>query len=99
MKEYEKIGKKTFRYDEKNAIVEYVSKATPEMYADDEEWFAKYGKPLWGIDDDGYIVLDSAGLSREHWKNRESRIEYLTEWTYEIEDEVAYLMEEFVEVG
>lgn len=94
--EYQKIGKRMFRYDDARCVVQYVDKATPDMYEDDREWMEKYGKPLWGIDGDGYIVLDSVGLSREHWNDKDSRIEYLTEWTWEIADEVSYLADEFV---
>ena len=94
---YQKVGKKMFRYDEKRSIVEYVDKATPDMYEDDKEWMEKHGHPLWGIDSDGYIVLDSAGLSREHWNDKEARIEYLTEWSWEISEEVDYLVKEYVE--
>ena len=94
--EYQKIGKRMFRYDDARCVVQYVEKATPDMYEDDKEWMGKYGKVLWGIDSDGYIVLDSVGLSREHWDDKESRIEYLTEWTWEIADEVNYLTDEFV---
>ena len=93
---YQKIGKRTFRYDEKNAVVQYVYKATPDMYVDDKKWMETHGYPLWGIDEDGYVVLDSVGLAREHWDNKETRIEYLTEWDYEISSEVGYLTEEFV---
>lgn len=92
----QKIGKKLFRYNEENSLVEFVEKATPDMYKDDKEWIEKYGHPLWGIDKDGYIVLDSAVLSREHWDDKESRIMYLTEWTWEIEAECNYLMDEFI---
>ena len=92
----EKIGNRLFRYNADKCIVEYVDKATPDMYADDEEWIAKYGKPLWGIDKDGYIVLDSAGLSKEHWDNKEDRIMYLTEWNAEISCEVDYLANDFI---
>ena len=92
----EKIGNRLFRYNAEKCIVEYVDKATPDMYEDDAEWMVKYGHPLWGIDKDGYIVLDSAGLSKEHWDNKEDRIMYLTEWNAEIGGEVAYLVDEFM---
>lgn len=96
MKLFEKIGKKTFRYNPDRCIVEYVTKATPDMYADDAEWMEKHGRPLWGIDKDGYIVLDSAGLSLEHWKNKEDRIMYLTEWDWEIDCETGGMIDDFV---
>ena len=94
---YQKIGKRMFRYDAERCVVQYVDKATPDMYEDDKEWMAKYGHPLWGIDNDGYIVLDSAGLSREHWNDKEARIEYLTEWSYEITAETDWLVADYME--
>ena len=92
----EKIGKKLFRYNPEHRVVEFIEKATPDMYEDDARWIEKHGHPLWGIDMDGYIVLDSAGLSREHWDDKETRIMYLTEWGYEIDDETNYLVSEFI---
>jgi len=94
--EYQKIGKKVFRYNRSKAVVEFVDKATKDMYEDDNEWIVKYGHPLWNIDADGYIVLDSAGLSCEHWDDKDARIEYLTEWVYEIDAEVSYLVDDFI---
>ena len=91
--EYTKIGKKTFRYT--NGVVEYVAKATPDMYDDDKEWMEKYGHPLWGIKD-GYVVLDSAGLSKEHWNDKEARTEYLTGWAYDIDEESNSLLRDFI---
>jgi len=89
-KQIYKRGKRTFRYDFDRAVVEYVAKADPEMLEDNAEWQAKYGKNLWDIDDDGYMVVDSAGLSRANWKNKESRNYYLDEWNYELDEECAY---------
>lgn len=92
----QKIGDRMFRYNAEKCLVEWVSKATPDMYADDKEWMEKYGHPMWGIKD-GYVVLDSAGLSREHWENVDDRIQYLTEWNAEIGAEVDYLVSDFVQ--
>ena len=91
-----KVGKRMFRYNADKCIVEWVEKASADMYEDDARWIAEHGRPLWGIDKDGYIVLDSAGLSREHWDDEDARTMYLTEWNYEISDEVDYLVDEFV---
>ena len=85
-----KRGKRTFRYNFDEAIVEYVAKATKDMLEDNKEWQAKHGENLWDIDEDGYMVLDSAGLSRANWKNKESRDYYLDEWNYELDEELAY---------
>lgn len=94
---YQKVGKRMFRYDAERCVVQFVSKATPDMYDDDREWMRKYGRPLWGIDADGYIVLDSAGLSREHWEDKEARIMYLTEWCWEIADYTESLVSDYME--
>ena len=85
-----KRGKRTFRYNFDEAIVEYVAKATKDMLEDNKEWQAKRGENLWDIDEDGYMVLDSAGLSRANWKNKESRDYYLDEWNYDLDEELAY---------
>ena len=87
-----KYGKKSFRYDYDRAVVEWVSKASKEELKDEAEWIEQYGKPLLRIDDKGYFVVDSVGLSRENWQNKEVRDEYLAEWCYEIEEEVRYLV-------
>lgn len=92
----QKIGKKVFRYNAEKCLVEWVEKATPDMYADDKEWMEKYGRPMWGIDKDGYIVLDSVGLSRAHWENKEDRTMYLTEWCDDIDEEVSCLVDDFI---
>lgn len=84
-----KYNGKCFRYDYEHAIVEHVSKATAEEKKDNEEWTAKYGKPLWDIDENGYLLIDSIGLSRENWKDKEARNEYLEEYCYQLEDSVA----------
>lgn len=84
-----KYNGKCFRYDFENAIVEYVSKATAEEKKDNEEWTAKYGKPLWEIDESGYMIVDSIWLSRENWKDKEARNEYLEEYCYQLEDFIA----------
>lgn len=88
----QKVGNRLFRYNVDRAIVEWVTKATPDMVADDKEWIAKYGKPLYGIDKDGYVVVDSAGLSREHWEDKEVRLEYLTEWNSDIDYEIMSML-------
>lgn len=85
-----KFGTKMFRYDYDRCVVEWISKANAEMRADDEEWMAKYGRPLWGIDEKGYTVIDAVGLRPENWKNVESRKEYLAEWCGDIAEECAY---------
>jgi len=89
-------GKKmSFQYDRKTATVLYVMKASEEDIKDNEEWIKKYGRPLIEIQEDGYMVLERVGLSRENWDNKETRDEYLSGWCFELEEELAYMAAEF----
>lgn len=83
---YKKDGK-MFRYDFEHCIVEYVCKASKDEIANNKEWQSKYGRNLWDIDENGYMVIDSAGLRAENWKNKEVRDEYLAEWIEEMKYE------------
>lgn len=86
-----KRGKRTFRYDFENAIVEYITKADAKTIEEDNEWKARHnGASLFDIDEDGYITLDGAGLSRANWKDKELRDLYLDEWNAELDEEAAY---------
>lgn len=80
-----------FRYDFKNGLVERLAKATDQERKDNEEWLAKYGKPLWKIDSEGYIEIEAVGLMRENWKRKAVRDEYLAEWIAEIEEDTAVM--------
>lgn len=92
------VNKKTFLYDEEKATVYYVAPATEEEKKDNEEWQEKYGKnhwPLWDfINHNGkdYTIITYAGLSRENWKNKEAREEYLSEWLLELDEEIKYMI-------
>lgn len=55
------------------------------LYKDEEEG-----------DDAPFRELDAVGLSREHWKNRESRNEYLNEYIYDLEAEAEQLVDDFM---
>lgn len=90
-----KFNGKLFRYDDERCVVQLVAKAGAEEMADEAEWKAKYGRPLFGIDADGYMVLSSAGLRRDNWKNREVRDEYLSEWCCELDEEAEALAADF----
>lgn len=94
-KVYEQEGK-LFRYNYDDSMVEYVHKASEEDVADEAEWLEKYGKPLFHIDSDGYMVIDSIGLSRENWENREARNGYLTSWAMDLDAESSRLAADFV---
>ena len=43
-----------------------------------------------------WVELDGVGLRRENWENKEARDEYLDGWIFEIEEETAYLADEFI---
>lgn len=80
-----------FRYDFENCLVERLAKATQRELDDNAEWLAKYGKPLWDIDSDGYIEIEAVGLRKENWKRKAVRDEYLAEWIAEIEEDAAIM--------
>ena len=99
MKKYSSVYKregKCFRYDFERCVVERVAKAGPEELADNAEWMAERGKPLWDIDEDGYMVLDAVGLRPENWKRKGVRDEYLDGWIAEMAVEFECEMEMFV---
>lgn len=92
-----KLKGKLFRYNDQTCTVEYIMKADAETLAEEAEWKEKHGgRPLFGIDADGYIVLCSAGLRRENWKNREVRDEYLSEWCFDLDEELEIMTADFV---
>ena len=90
------VDGKQFRYDYKDGIVEYISKADEEMLKDNERWWEKYGRNLWDVDADGYVVNSSAGLMRENWDKASERKEYLKAWSEELDVEAQYLAEQFI---
>lgn len=90
-----KLHGKLFRYDFDRRVVEYISKAGTEEIADEAEWKKKHGGELFGIDGDGYIVLDTVGLSMDNWTNKGAREEYLAEWVFELDEESAALAADF----
>ena len=91
-----KLNGKLFRYDFDECVVEYIYRASAEEIKDEQEWIEKHGRPLIGIDADGYSVVESVGLSKKNWKNKEVRDEYLSAWSCELDEEAAYLMDDFV---
>lgn len=87
--------RKEFLYDHEKALVYYVSKTTAEEKAENKEWIEKYGKQLWDtMECDGieYTIIDGGvGLRNENWNNKEVRKEYLTEWLWDMEEELFYM--------
>lgn len=75
-----------FIYDHDNCEVKWVTKATQEDYE------AVIRLPHIYEIIDGWSVLDSVGLSKENWKNREARDGYLGMWIDEIEEECRYIL-------
>ena len=86
---------KLFRYDFDNAVVEYIYKASKEDIEDEESWIREHGRPLFDIDDKGYIVVDSVGLSQKNWKNKAARDEYLYQYCVDLDEEAEALRREF----
>lgn len=98
MKKYSGIYKKdgkAFRYNYEWNIVEYICKASKQEIEDNKSWQEKFGKNLWDIDENGYIVVDSVGLSEMSWKDKEERDEYLGEWISEMQYECE-MMAQFI---
>ena len=92
-----KLNGKLFRYNFDTCIVEYIMKADKDDLEADEEWKRTHdGRSLLGIGGDGYIILDSIGLSRENWKNKEARDGYLSAWCIDLDDELASMEADFV---
>lgn len=91
-----KLHGKLFRYDFDLSVVEYIAKATDEDIADEEEWKEKYGKPLLGIDADGYMIISTVGLHKNNWKSKAARDEYLYQWCCELDEESSALASDFV---
>ena len=78
-----KVRGKQFRYNYDRALVEWVCKPTDP---DDEV-------------EDGYVILDSVGLSRKNWDNKESRAYYLDLWVDDIGEECYCLAQDFKRFG
>lgn len=91
-----KLNGKIFRYDYDNSVVEYIYKESAEEIKNEQKWIAEHGRPLFCIDTDGYSVVDTVGLNAKNWKNKASRDEYLSEWAFELDEEGAFLLEQFV---
>ena len=88
-----KFKGKLFRYNYDECLVEYLAKATKEELEDNVRWQEKYGKNLWDIDENGYIVSDEVGLQEANWKDKFARDEYLNEWV----DELNYMAQTYAE--
>ena len=94
MKPY-KRGKRLFMYDEKNAIVNCVARMSAEEKTENEKWMESHNRPLFETDESGeYMILDGVGLRRENWKNKEVRDSYLDMWNDELDEEMAYMMDD-----
>ena len=53
------------------------------------------GRSLFDIDKAGYCLVDSVGLSKNNWNDKESRDYYLEEWIAELNYEAALYAKEF----
>ncbi len=88
-----------FCYDRDNGTVLLVADLDEETKKENEEWKNKFGKKLYDtvtIGNKKYMKLKSVGLMHENWKNKESRDEYLFEWSLKIMEESTILAKELI---
>ena len=91
-----KVSGKLFRYDFDSSTVEYIAKAGTEEIEADREWKETHGRSLYGIGDDGYMVLDTIGLNRKNWEDKGARDEYLAAWDVDLDAELEEMTSNFV---
>ena len=82
-----KLNGKLFRYNFDTCVVEYIQKADQETMQEDAEWKRNH---------DGYIILETIGLSRENWKDKEARDGYLSVWCNDLDAELESMAADFV---
>ncbi len=87
-----KVGKKKFRYNYTDNLLEFVEKPDKQMLDDNKEWRAKYGRDLWEIRD-GYCIIDEIGLSEHGWKADGEF--WCEQWASELEEEASILSKDF----
>lgn len=87
---------KLFRYDYDRSVVEYIMKADAEEIEFDRQWKAAHGSSIYGIDADGYMVMDSIGLNRKNWDDPAARREYLAGWIVDLDAEAKALVGNFI---
>ena len=78
-----RMNKKVFIYDRDDAVVCWVQK----INKDTSDWEKKH----FGTINDTWLIIDSVGLGRDNWRNRETREMYLQQWCDEIEEECSFL--------
>ena len=79
---YYKYKGKEFAYDTQDAVVIY-------LFRDDDEIETLGNKAP-------YREMDAVGLSRNNWRNKEVRNEYLDEYLYDLDSYASYAADEFV---
>ena len=85
-----KLNGKLFRYNFDTCVVEYIQKADQETMQEDAEWKRNHdGRSL-------YIHQPTIGLSRENWKDKESRDGYLSVWCNDLDAELESMAADFV---
>ena len=91
MKEYSKvykIGRRLFRYNYNESVLEYVVKETAKKRKENEDWLKEgFTEPLWNFVN-GYDVMDSIGLNRENWEA--SPRSWCEQYNDELEEEFSY---------
>ena len=92
-----KLDGKLFRYNFTTSSVEYIEKAaTKDIASEKNSMKVHKGNSPLDIGTDGYMVIDTIGLSRENWNDREARNAYLEGWSSDLDEETSYLAEQFI---
>lgn len=89
-----KFGDRYFRYNYDTTEVEYVVPVTSEMLTENEEWMHKFHSSLYDIHD-GFAVIDYRQLNPDYWENKSDRIDYLREFSTDLDYEVNSAIDEF----
>lgn len=91
MKKYAhtKIRNYHFVYDFERSLVGYAYKISKKEMEELYDW-----EETVTIGKSTYLIVEWVGLSQTNWSNRELRNNYLELWIDDIEEELAYLIED-----
>lgn len=82
------MTKRNFRYDEENAMLQWIQPLDEQMVQDNIEWNKKFGHDLWE-NENGYYIVSQIGLAKEDWD--ESHEYWIERFNEEIDAELRYM--------